>query len=90
MHISWYYTEGELTLKVDGDEHSFSLEELIAGSSVFKARRKKVATIFLFAIVFLVVLKKDFPTPFLPSFFIVEVGVFDGDWMVEKLFGEFY
>ena len=50
MDISWYYTEGELTLKVDGDEHSFSLEELIASSSVFKARRKKVATIFLFSL----------------------------------------
>ena len=47
MDISWYYTEGELTLKVDGDEHSFSLEELIAGSSVFKARRKKVATVYV-------------------------------------------
>ena len=50
MDISWYYTEGELTLKVDGDEHSFSLEELIAGSSVFKARRKKVANVFLFSL----------------------------------------
>ena len=50
MDISWYYTEGELTLKVDGDEHSFSLEELIAGSSVFKARRKKVTTVFLFCL----------------------------------------
>ena len=42
MDINWYYTEGELTLKVDGDEHKFSLEELLAGSSVFKERRKKV------------------------------------------------
>ena len=32
MH--WYYTEGYLTVKVDGEEHKFSLEELIASSSV--------------------------------------------------------
>jgi len=50
MDINWYYTEGELTLKVDGDEHRFSLEELIAGSSVFKERRKKVQTVFLFSL----------------------------------------
>ena len=50
MDINWYYTEGELTLKVDGDEHRFSLEDLIAGSSVFKERRKKVQTIFLFSL----------------------------------------
>ena len=50
MDINWYYTEGELTLKVDGEEHSFSLEDLIAGSSVFKKRRKKVLTVFLFSL----------------------------------------
>ena len=50
MDINWYYTEGELTLKVDGDEHRFSLEDLIAGSSVFKVRRKKVLTVFLFSL----------------------------------------
>ena len=50
MDINWYYTEGELTLKVDGDEHRFSLEDLIASSSVFKERRKKVQTIFLFSL----------------------------------------
>ena len=50
MDINWYYTEGELTLKVDGDEHRFSLEDLIAGSSVFKERRKKVQTVFLFSL----------------------------------------
>ena len=50
MDINWYYTEGELTLKVDGDEHKFSLEELLAGSSVFKERRKKVLTVFLFSL----------------------------------------
>gem|GEM_PF-450498 len=50
MDLNWYYTEGELTLKVDGDEHRFSLEELIAGSSVFKERRKKVQTVFLFSL----------------------------------------
>ena len=50
MDINWYYTEGELTLKVDGDEHRFSLEDLIAGSSVSKERRKKVQTIFLFSL----------------------------------------
>ena len=51
MDINWYYTEGELTLKVDGDEHRFSLEDLIAGSSVFKERRKKVQTVFLFSLI---------------------------------------
>ena len=50
MDINWYYTEGELTLKVDGDEHRFSLEDLIAGSSVFKERRKKVQIVFLFSL----------------------------------------
>ena len=50
MNINWYYTEGELTLKIDGDEHRFSLEDLIAGSSVFKERRKKVQTVFLFSL----------------------------------------
>ena len=50
MDINWYYTEGELTLKVDGDEHRFSLEDLIAGSSVSKERRKKVQTVFLFSL----------------------------------------
>ena len=50
MDINWYYTEGELTLKVDGDEHRFSLEDLIAGSSVFKERRKKVLAVFLFSL----------------------------------------
>ena len=44
MH--WYYTEGELTLKVDEKEHRFSLQELIASSSVYKERRKKVRTVF--------------------------------------------
>ena len=28
--MQWYYTEGHLTVKVDGEEHKFSLEELIA------------------------------------------------------------
>ena len=48
MH--WYYTEGELTLKVDGEEHKFSLEELISSSSAYKERRKKVRTVFLIAL----------------------------------------
>ena len=50
MDINWYYTECELTLKVDGDEHKFSIENLIAGSSAFKERRKKVQTVFLFSL----------------------------------------
>jgi len=50
MDINWYYTEGELTLKVDGDEHKFLLEDLIAGSSAYKERRKKVLTVFLFSL----------------------------------------
>ena len=44
--MRWYYTEGELTLKVDGKEHRFSLQELIASSSVYQERRKKVRTVF--------------------------------------------
>ena len=50
MGVNWYYTEGELTLKVDGDEHKFLLEDLIAGSSAFKERRKKVLTVFLLSL----------------------------------------
>ena len=50
MDINWYYTEGELTLKVDGNEHKFSLEDLIAGSSAYKLRRKKVLTVCLFSL----------------------------------------
>ena len=50
MDINWYYTEGELTLKVDGDEHRFLLEDLIAGSSAYKERRKKVLMVFLFSL----------------------------------------
>ena len=49
MDINWYYTEGELTLKVDGDEHKFLLEDLIAGSSAYKERRKKALMVFLFS-----------------------------------------
>ena len=42
----WYYTEGHLTVKVDGEEHKFSLEELISSSSTYKERRKKIQTTF--------------------------------------------
>lgn len=45
MH--WYYTEGHLTLKVDGEEHKFSLEELISSSSAFKKRRRNVQAVFV-------------------------------------------
>lgn len=48
MH--WYYTEGHLTLKVDGEEHKFSLEELISSSSAYKKRRKNVQTVFILAL----------------------------------------
>lgn len=48
MH--WYYTEGELTLKVDGEEHKFSLEELISSSSAYKERRRKVKTVFILSL----------------------------------------
>ena len=51
MDLNWYYTEGELTLKVDGDEHKFSLEDLIAGSSAYKERRKKVQAVFLVSLI---------------------------------------
>ena len=50
MGINWYYTEGELTLKVDGEEHRFLLEDLIAGSSAFRERRKKVLAVFLLSL----------------------------------------
>ena len=46
MH--WYYTEGELTVKIDGEEHKFSLEELIHGSSEYRERRKKSQMTFVF------------------------------------------
>ncbi len=42
MSLKWYYTEGQLTLKVDSEEHKFSLEDLIASSTVYKERRKKI------------------------------------------------
>ena len=42
----WYYTEGELTLKVDEEEHKFSLEELISSSSLYRERRRKVQIVF--------------------------------------------
>ena len=42
----WYYTEGELTVKVDGEEHKFSLEQLIQDSSFYKERRTKVQIAF--------------------------------------------
>ena len=45
MH--WYYTEGELTVKIEGEEHKFSLEQLIRDSSVYKVRRKKVQLCFI-------------------------------------------
>ena len=49
--MQWYYTEGQLTLKVDGEEHKFSLEELIASSSVYKERRKKMQIVFILSLV---------------------------------------
>ena len=45
MH--WYYTEGHLTIKIDDEEHKFSLEELISNSLVYKERRKKVFKVFI-------------------------------------------
>ena len=49
--MQWYYTEGQLTLKVDGEEHKFSLEELIASSSVYKERRRKMQIVFILSLV---------------------------------------
>ena len=50
MDLNWYYTEGQLTLKVDSEEHKFSLEDLIASSSVYKERKKKIQTVFVIAL----------------------------------------
>ena len=50
MDLNWYYTEGQLTLKVDSEEHKFSLEDLISSSSVYKVRRKKIQKVFAFAL----------------------------------------
>ena len=50
MDLNWYYTEGQLTLKVDSEEHKFSLEDLISSSSVYKERRKKIQKVFAFAL----------------------------------------
>ena len=50
MDLNWYYTEGQLTLKVDSEEHKFSLEDLISSSSVYKDRRKKIQKVFAFAL----------------------------------------
>ena len=51
MDLNWYYTEGQLTLKVDSEEHKFSLEDLIASSSVYKERKKKIQIVFIVALV---------------------------------------
>ena len=50
MDLNWYYTEGQLTLKVDREEHKFSLEDLIASSTVYKERRKKIQKVFIIAL----------------------------------------
>ena len=50
MDLNWYYTEGQLTLKVDTEEHKFSLEDLIASSMVYKERRKKIQKVFIIAL----------------------------------------
>ena len=50
MDLNWYYTEGQLTLKVDSEEHKFSLEDLISSSSVYKERRKKIQKVFAFSL----------------------------------------
>ena len=50
MDLNWYYTEGQLTLKVDSEEHQFSLEDLISSSSVYKERRKKIQRVFVFVL----------------------------------------
>ena len=50
MDLNWYYTEGQLILKVDSKEHKFSLEDLIASSSVYKERKKKIQMVFVIAL----------------------------------------
>ena len=50
MGLKWYYTEGQLTLKVDSEEHKFSLEDLIASSMVYKERRKKIQKVFIISL----------------------------------------
>ena len=47
-----YFMQGDIASKtfVDGEEHKFSLQELISSSSVFKERRKKVRTVFLISL----------------------------------------
>ena len=50
MDLNWYYTEGQLTLKVDSEEHKFSLEDLISSSTVYKDRRKKIQKVFALAL----------------------------------------
>ena len=37
-------------MKVDSEEHKFSLEDLIASSSVYKERKKKIRTVFVIAL----------------------------------------
>ena len=37
-------------MKVDSEEHKFSLEDLIASSSVYKERKKKIQTVFVIAL----------------------------------------
>ena len=43
--MNWHYTDGHLTLRVEGEEHKFSLEELISSSYVYKDIIKKVQKI---------------------------------------------
>lgn len=42
----WYYSEGELTVKLEGEEHKFSLEQLIRDSSAYKERRRTTKIVF--------------------------------------------
>jgi len=42
----WYYSEGELTVKLEGEEHKFSLEQLIRDSSAYKERIRTTKIVF--------------------------------------------
>ena len=88
MH--WYYTEGELTVKIDGEEHKFSLEELIRGSSEYRERRKKSQMVFVslfFLILGLQLYGGGVPSEQNMYFYI---GYFATPFFISGLFSFFY
>ena len=81
----WYYSEGELTVKLDGEEHKFSLDQLIRDSSVYKERRRLVKITFIslfFATLFMQLYGGGIPEGQTTYFYI---GYFNTNLIIEGL-----